>query len=151
MSTLDDIAQERQRLAERLSKLDSERERLVADLAELDAAERVLARFAQAPRRRRGRPRRDLPEAQKSTEPGGRRPRGATTDDDAAMSLGDATMRAVQANEGGVSSDMVRDYLAREFGMQVRPNHLGMALQRHRRAGRLERRDELWFPAATEQ
>jgi hypothetical protein len=27
----------------------------------------------------------------------------------------------------------------------VRLNHLGMALQRHRRAGRLEQRDGLWF------
>jgi len=30
----------------------------------------------------------------------------------------------------------------REFGKNVRPNHLGMALQRHRRAGRLEFRDQ---------
>jgi hypothetical protein len=36
-------------------------------------------------------------------------------------------------------------YLSREFGMAVRPNHLGIALQRHRRAGRLESRDSRWF------
>jgi hypothetical protein len=29
--------------------------------------------------------------------------------------------------------------------MTVRPNHLGMALQRHRRAGRLELRDQRWY------
>jgi hypothetical protein len=29
--------------------------------------------------------------------------------------------------------------------MTVRPNHLGIALQRHRRAGRLESRDSRWF------
>jgi hypothetical protein len=28
--------------------------------------------------------------------------------------------------------------------MTVRPNHLGIALQRHRRAGRLENRDQRW-------
>jgi hypothetical protein len=27
----------------------------------------------------------------------------------------------------------------------VRPNHLGMALQRHRRSGLLEQRGVLWF------
>jgi len=36
-------------------------------------------------------------------------------------------------------------YLSREFGMSVRPNHLGIALQRHRRAGRLENRDQRWY------
>jgi hypothetical protein len=36
-------------------------------------------------------------------------------------------------------------YLSKEFGMTVRPNHLGIALQRHRRAGRLESRDSRWF------
>jgi len=39
----------------------------------------------------------------------------------------------------------VRQYLSREFGLQVRPNHLGMALQRHRRAGRIEQRDGRWW------
>jgi hypothetical protein len=31
------------------------------------------------------------------------------------------------------------------FPMTVRPNHLGIALQRHRRAGRLENRDQRWY------
>lgn len=31
--------------------------------------------------------------------------------------------------------------------MQVRPNHLGMALQRHRRAGRLQEEDGRWSMA----
>jgi hypothetical protein len=29
--------------------------------------------------------------------------------------------------------------------MTVRPNHLGMALQRHRRAGQLENRNQRWY------
>jgi hypothetical protein len=29
--------------------------------------------------------------------------------------------------------------------MTVRPNHLGIALQRHRRDGRLENRDQRWY------
>jgi hypothetical protein len=62
------------------------------------------------------------------------------------VSLGDATLRAVAMHGNGISAEDVRKYIADQLGMQVRPNHLGMALQRHRRAGRLEQRDLLWFP-----
>ena len=47
------------------------------------------------------------------------------------------------AREGATASEVL-NYLSREFGMAVRPNHLGMALQRHRRAGRLDNRDQRW-------
>jgi len=63
-----------------------------------------------------------------------------------APTLSDATLRAVQAHGGGATASDVRNYLAQEFGMTVRPNHLGMVLQRHRRGGRLENRDERWYP-----
>jgi hypothetical protein len=39
----------------------------------------------------------------------------------------------------------LRLYLSRELGMTVRANHLGIALQRHRRAGRLDSRDSRWY------
>jgi len=65
------------------------------------------------------------------------------------VSLGDATLRAVGAHGNGISAEDVRKYIADQLGMQVRPNHLGMALQRHRRAGRLEQRDLLWFPGSS--
>jgi hypothetical protein len=51
----------------------------------------------------------------------------------------------VQAHGEGATANDVLGYLAREFGMTVRPNHLGIALQRHRRAGRLENRDQRWY------
>jgi hypothetical protein len=60
------------------------------------------------------------------------------------MSLSDATLKAVQAHDEGATASEVLNYLSREFGMAVRPNHLGMALQRHRRAGRLDNRDQRW-------
>jgi antitoxin HicB len=60
-------------------------------------------------------------------------------------SLSDATLRAVQAHGEGVTAQEVRDYLSREFGMTVRLNHLGVALQRHRRKGQLENRDRRWY------
>jgi hypothetical protein len=146
MSALDDIAQERQRLAERLAKIDADRAKLAEQLSELEAAERVLSRFSEAkPARRRGRG-----AAVTSTPAGaprsGRRG-GRVALKPTALSLGDATLHAIEARgNGGISAEDIGSYLASEFGMQVRPNHLGMALQRHRRAGWLEQRDALWFP-----
>ena len=52
--------------------------------------------------------------------------------------MSDGILKAVQAHGGGTTANVVLNYLSREFGMTVRPNHLGIALQRHRRAGRLE-------------
>ena len=49
MSTLDDIAKERQLLAERLARIDGERAKMAEQLAELEAAERVLSRFTKFP------------------------------------------------------------------------------------------------------
>jgi hypothetical protein len=45
----------------------------------------------------------------------------------------------------GATANEVLAYVSHEFGLKVRPNHLGMALQRHRRAGRLELRDQSWY------
>ena len=150
MSTLDDIAKERQRLAERLAKIDDERAKMAEQLAELEAAERVLSRFTKtrAQPARRGR----RPAAAKTQTDGaaaaprrGRRGRRAAPKT-ARVSLGEATLRAVAAHGQGASAEEVRQFLADQLGMQVRPNHLGMALQRHRRAGRLHQRDLLWYP-----
>jgi hypothetical protein len=169
MSTLDDIAKERQLLAERLAKLDGDRAKLAEQLADLEAAERVLSRFTQGTLRAGRRGRRAAAAAIAAAVPRrGRRGRGAapkaaakTATPRAAkrgttraapraaraggISLGDATLRAVTAHGEGISAEDVRKYIADQLGMEVRSNHLGMALQRHLRAGRLEQRDLLWF------
>jgi len=138
MATLDEIGQEKQKVSERLARLDAERAKLGAQLNELEVAERVLTRFGRVEtteRRRRGRPARTPPAPAPTAARGRAR----------AVSLSDATLRAVQAHGEGATPSEVLSYLAREFGMTVRPNHLGIALQRHRRAGRLESRDSRWF------
>ena len=147
MTTLDDIVRERLRISERLARLDEERTQLRGELVELDAAERVLTRlsriqtgganagpgFAEA----------DIAGAAPARR--GRRSRvGSRPPSGGATSLGDATLQAIAALGSGVSAMEVRDYLARELGMQVRANHLGMALQRHRRAGRLAQHEKRW-------
>jgi hypothetical protein len=142
MATLDEIAQEKQRVAERLARLDADRAKLSEQLNELEIAERVLARFGKADvvtARRRGRPVKAAP-----PKPAERRAR--TAQPPQALSLSDATLRAVQQHPEGVTAGDVLNFLSRELGMSVRPNHLGIALQRHRRAGRLDNRDQRWFP-----
>ena len=144
MATLDEIGQEKQKLSERLARLDADRAKVADQLNELEVAERVLTRFGgkavTTERRRRGRPARTAP------APAAVRGRSRATAQSApSVSLSDATLRAVQAHPEGATAGEVLNHLSREFGMTVRPNHLGIALQRHRRAGRLESRDSRWF------
>jgi hypothetical protein len=141
MATLDEIAQQKQRIAERLTRLDADRARLAEQLNELEIAERVLSRFGKgegAAPHRRGRPAKPV-----APSVGGRR-RAAQSPQ--GLSLSDATLKAVQQHPEGVTAGDVLLFLSRELGMSVRPNHLGIALQRHRRAGRLDNRDQRWFP-----
>ena len=142
MAMLDEIGQEKQRISERLARLDGERTKLGDQLNELEIAERILTRFggkAEATEtRRRGRPARTARAA--SGERNARGRQQAPT-----VSMSDGILKAVQAHGDGATANIVLDYLSREFGMTVRPNHLGIALQRHRRAGRLENRDQLWY------
>jgi len=142
MATMEEIGQEKQKVMERLARLDSDREKLTSQLNELEIAERVLTRFGRAePAQRRGRGR---PAARPAPAPAPQRGR-SRAQPASTISLSDATLRAVQAYADGATANEVLGYLSREFGMAVRPNHLGIALQRHRRAGRLETRDSRWF------
>jgi hypothetical protein len=142
MASVDEIGQEKQRISERLARLDAERTKLGDQLNELEIAERVLIRFerrADTPRGRRGgRPARTAPAAG-----GERRARGVRNAP--SLTIRDACLKAVQAHSEGANANEILHYILSEFGMTVRPNHLGAALQRHRRAGQLENRDQRWY------
>jgi hypothetical protein len=149
MPMMADVAQEKQRISQQLVKIDAERSKLQDRLSELEIAERVLSRFGT----RKGAPQRRRQPAESRSKPAsgnGESPRiparrqRASVAAAQSMPLGEAALRAVQAHSDGVSADAVRNYLVKQFGLTVRPNHLGMALQRHRRAGRLEIRDSRW-------
>lgn len=148
MSTVDDITAERQRLTERLARVDAERAKLAEQLTELEAAERVLSRLVPTKAAPRRRTRARAAKATKApAEPTGRRRASGGRRKVAAkpaLPLGDATLRAVEALGNEVSAEQIREYLGTQFGIQVRPNHLGMALQRHRRSGRLSERNARW-------
>ena len=140
MTTL--MEQEKQRISHRLAQLDAEREKLSGELDEPEIAGRVLARFGgkavTTEKRRRARPSKTTPGA--AAEGRGRSGQKAP-----GVSISGAGLRAVQAHSEGATPAELLNYLLRKFGMTVRPNHLGAALQRHRRAGQLENRDQRWY------
>jgi hypothetical protein len=142
MATLDEIGQEKQRVSERLAPLDTERARLADQLGVLEIAERVLTqlgkRAVRTERRRRGGLATTAPEAGGERSARGTRQMGT-------VALRDAVLKAVGARSQGATANEVLAYLSQEYGLRVRPNHLGMALHRHRRAGRLELRDQRWY------
>jgi hypothetical protein len=140
MKILDEIAQEKQQVSQGLMGLDAEWTKLSGELRELDIAERALKRFGRpgvAGKQTKERP--TNPVAARNERRG---VRGHQTD---GLSLNDASLKAVRAHRKGAGANDVLDYLTHKLGMTVRPNHLGMALHRHRRAGRLEYRDQRWY------
>jgi hypothetical protein len=138
MATLDEISKEKQRVSEALARIDAQREKLVGELGELEATERVLARYSKGPR------------ARKTASA-----RGPTTAVDAAAparSGGRARSTAAKPAGGKRSSPSLTDQvLALASGKTqreitaackgARPNHVGAAISRHKRAGRIEERD----------
>jgi hypothetical protein len=142
MATLDEITKEKQRLSEALARVDAQREKLAGQLSELEAAERVLARYNKGPQARRAAPAKPPTMATKAATPGpsGRRPRASTakpaggkrsapnlSDQVLALATGKTQQEIAAACKG------------------ARPNHVGAAIARHRRAGRIEQRDGKFY------
>src|SRR5262245_946545 len=145
MSTLDEIAKEKQQVSEALARVDAQREKLIGQLGELEAAERVLARYGKGTRptkmasattpttqttaaaQSRGRP-----PGRGAKPAGGKRSSLSLGDQVLALATGKTQQEITAACKG------------------ARPNHVGMALARHKRAGRIEERDgKLYTTPAT--
>jgi hypothetical protein len=136
MSTLDDITKEKQRLSDALARVDAQREKLTGQLSELQATERVLARYSRgtqakkmasakaptmegaAPARLRGRPRTTpaKPADDKRSSP-------SLSDQVLALATGKTQQEITAACKG------------------ARPNHVGAAISRHKRGGRIQEHD----------
>jgi hypothetical protein len=135
MSTLDEITKEKQRIGEALAHVDAQREKLAGQLNELEAAERVLARYSKgtpagktaaaktpttatkaavAPRRR---------QRTRAEEPAGKRTSFTLNDQVLALAKGKTQQEIAAACKG------------------ARPNHVGAAIARQKRVGRIEERD----------
>src|SRR5499433_241187 len=139
MSTFDEITKEKQRLGKALARVDAQREKLTSQLSELEATERVLARYstgtqarkmssakmpttgvkAAAPARLRGRRR-----STTAKSAGGSHRSPNLSDKVLALATGKTQQEITAACKG------------------ARPNHVGAAIARHKRAGRIEERDE---------
>ena len=120
---LDQITAEKTKLSERLARLDADLAQVATELAELETAERVLARVSKTPL-----PRRPAPAAAgKAKAPAKlarREPSGASLAE-----------RVLALAAGKTRREL---YLACP---NDRPNVIGMAIQRHIRAGRIHERD----------
>src|ERR1700738_1023047 len=111
------MEQEKQRISQRLARLDAERKKLSGELDELEIAERVLARFGgkavTTEKRRRARPAKTTPAA------AGER-RGRSSKKAPGVSISEASLKAVQAHREGATPAELLNYRSREFGMTVR-------------------------------
>ena len=146
---LDQISVEKTKLSERLARLDTDRETVATQLTDLETAERVLTRVSKTPPA--SRPTSGAAtEAKAATATRGRgRPPKAATSKSAgrepnAPSLGERVL--------ALATGKTRQELYLECPND-RPNHVGIAVQRHLRAGRIQERDGKLYatsPAAQE-
>ena len=150
MSTLDEITNEKQRITEALARVDAQREKLTGQLEELEATERVLARYSKG--------------AQTRKTASAKTPTAATKSATPARTGGRSRTAAAKAAGGKGSSLSLSDQvlaLATKTQPEItaackgaRPNHVGAAIARHKRAGRVEERDGKLYatqPTGTEQ
>ena len=130
MSILDEISKEKQRVGEALARADAQREKLTGRLGELEATERVLARYSKGTRAGRAVPAKTTatkgaaPARSAAAKPaGGKRNSPSLNDQVLALATGKTQQEIATACKG------------------VRPNHVGAAIARHKRAGRIEEHD----------
>jgi hypothetical protein len=134
---LDQITAEKTKVGERLARVDADRAKVATQLTDLETAERVLTRVNKTPPGRRptsgAAAEAKVPTASRGR---GRPPKAATGKsagrERSAPSLGE---RVLALATGRTRQEL---YLACP---NDRPNHIGIAVQRHLRAGRIQERD----------
>ena len=134
---LDQISAEKTKISERLARLDADRAKIATQLIDLETAERVMARVSKTPPARRSTSAAAAEaKASAATRGRGRPPKAATIKsarrEPSAPSLGE---RVLALATGKTRQEL---YVACPTD---RPNHVGMAVQRHIRAGRIQERD----------
>ena len=148
---LDQIHVEKTKVSERLARLDADREKIATQLTDLETAERVLARVSKTPSASRPRSASAAEaKASNATRGRGRPPRAATSK----SAGGEPSARRLGLGERVLP--LATGKTRRELYAACpsdRPNHVGMAVQRHIRGGRIQERDGKLYatPTATEQ
>jgi hypothetical protein len=133
---LDQISAEKSKVSERLARLDTERVTVVTRLTDLETAERVLMRVSKTPPARKPTSAAAGAKGATATRVRGRPPRAVASKSagrkPGAPSLGE---RVLALATGRTRQEL---YLACP---NDRPNHVGIAVQRHLRAGRIQERE----------
>ena len=151
MTTMDEITKEKQRISEALARVDAQREKLSGQLAELEATERVLARYSKGTQAKRTVSRKAATTAMKAAAPAKPGRRRHTTA--AKPARGDRSLPSLGDQILALATGKTQQEIAAAC-KGVRPNHIGIAIARHKRAGRIEERDGRLYAAhstATEQ
>jgi len=137
---LDQISAEKTKFSERLARLDADRAKIATQLIDLETAERVLTRVSKTPARRSTSAAAAEAKASTATRGRGRPPKAATIKsarrEPSAPSLGERVL--------ALAAGKTRQELYAACPSD-RPNHVGMAVQRHIRAGRIQERDGKLF------
>jgi hypothetical protein len=133
---LDQISAEKTKISERLARLDTDRAAVATRLTDLETAERVLTRVGKTPPARRTTATAAAEAKTAASRRRGRPPRAAASKSagrkPSAPSLGE---RVLALATGRTRREL---YVACP---NDRPNHVGIAVQRHLRAGRIQERD----------
>ena len=149
MATLDEITKEKQQLSDALARVDAQREKLMGRLGELEAAERVLARYSKGTGSRGRASAKALATPTKATAPA--QSRGRTR----ASAAGPAGRKRVSSSLGERVLALATGKTQQEITAAckgARPNHVGVVIARHRRAGRIEERNgKLYATQSTER
>ncbi len=138
MSILDEVSKEKQRVSEALARVDAQREKLTSELSELEATERVLTRYSKGTQSRRTPSARTPTMATKAADAARQRGRRRTTtakpsgDKRSSPTLGDQVLALANGKTQKEIAAACRG---------ARPNHVGVVIARHKRAGRIEERD----------
>ena len=135
MSTLDEITKEKQRVSEALARVDAQREKLTNQLSELEATERVLARYSKGARAGRTAPAKTMATGAASARSVGRQRTTAAKRAGHKRSSPSLNDRVLALATGNTQQEIATACKG------VRPNHVGAAIARHKRAGRIEEHD----------
>jgi hypothetical protein len=138
MSTLEEITKEKQRLGEALARVDAQREKLTSQLGELEATERVLARYSQGTGAKKSASAKTPTTVTKAAAPA--RPRGRSPTTSAIPAGGERTSPTL-ADQVLTLADGKTQQEITAACKGARPNHVGAAIARHKRAGRIEERN----------
>ena len=149
MSTLDEITKEKQRLGAALARVDAQREKLTSQLGELEATERVIARYSKGTAAKKTASAKTPTTTTKAVAAARPRRRPRTTA--AKPAGGKCTSPTLGDQVLALANGKTQQEIAAACG-GVRANHVGIAIARHKRAGRIEERDgKLYARQSTQQ